>query len=393
MRIRVLAALLAILVLPAALPATPAGAASASASRNVRVCAATAPRGYATCLAIQRLGASGQSSFPTPGGLTPADLRAAYRLPAVSSGAGRGQTIAVVDAFGYADAEADLASYRAQFGLPRCASADGCFRKVDQRGGTSYPAFDLGWSQETALDLDMVSATCPQCSILLVEADSSALINLGRSVQTAVRLGADAVSNSYGGPDVSDTQLGAYFHHPGIAITASAGDDGYEGPSYPSSSRWVTAVGGTSLVRASTTARGWAETAWDGTGSGCSALNAAIPGASAVGTGCTKRAMNDVSAVADPATGVAVFARVGKHRPGWQVYGGTSAAAPIIAGIYGLAANPAAVAPEHVYAHRSALFDVTRGANGTCSPAVWCTARTGWDGPTGLGTPNGIGAF
>ncbi len=202
------------------------------------------------------------------------------------------------------------------------------------------------------------------------------------------------MSNSYGGSDASDAQFGQYYDHPGVAITASAGDSGYVGASYPASSSSVIAVGGTSLTRDSSS-RGWSETVWNnssgGTGSGCSAYNAAIPGASSFDTGCSKRAMNDVSAVADPATGVAVYDTY--QAPGWQVYGGTSASAPIIAGVIGLAGNAGSVTPSTPYANTGELFDVTTGSNGSCSPSQLCTARAGWDGPTGLGTPNGVGAF
>jgi subtilase family serine protease len=171
---------------------------------------------------------------------------------------------------------------------------------------------------------------------------------------------------------------------------ASAGDDGYQGASYPASSSSVIAVGGTSLNRDSSS-RGWSETVWDGTGSGCSSLNAAISGSSDADTGCSGRAMNDVSAVADPNTGVAVYDSY--QSGGWNVYGGTSASSPIIAGVIANAGNSADVTPSTPYAHADALNDVTSGDNGSCSPTQLCTARAGWDGPTGLGTPNGTGAF
>jgi subtilase family serine protease len=237
----------------------------------------------------------------------------------------------------------------------------------------------------------MVSAICPNCKITLVEADTNSFANLGAAENTAASR-ANVVSNSFGGSDASDATFGSFYNHPGIAITASSGDGGF-GVEYPASSHFVTAVGGTSLQRASNT-RGWTETAWAGAGSGCSAFNTALTGQTGVNTGCSMRAVADVSAIADPNTGVAVFDSTAfQGRSGWLVFGGTSVAAPIIAGVYGLAGNAASIDNNFPYAHTASLFDVTSGSNGSCSPSQLCTARIGWDGPTGLGTPNGSGAF
>ena len=139
-----------------------------------------------------------------------------------------GQTVAVVDAYDDPSAEADLGAYRSFFGLSTCTTANGCFRKVNQTGGASYPSGNLGWAQEIALDLDMVSAVCPNCHILLVEANSAAFSDLGTAVNEAVALGANVVSNSYGGAEWStENQTNvADFDHPGVAITAAAGDGG-----------------------------------------------------------------------------------------------------------------------------------------------------------------------
>ncbi|WP_051969591.1 S53 family peptidase [Kitasatospora azatica] len=329
-----------------------------------------------------------------PFGYGPSDLRSAYNLPAT---AGAGAIVAVVDAFDDPNAAADLAVYRAQYALPSCTTANGCFSKVNENGSPSpLPAADTGWAGETSLDLDMVSAICPNCKILLVEADSTSLSDLGAAVNTAVRLGARYVSNSYGGSENSfdSTFDGQYFNHPGVAITASAGDSGY-GVEYPAASRYVTAVGGTSLIRSATT-RGWSETVWGapaggvGTGSGCSTYDAKPTWQS--DSGCSSRTVADVSAIADPATGVAAYDTYGA--PGWQVYGGTSVSAPIIAGVYALAGTPVtgSYPAAYPYAHPGSLYDVTIGANGACGSYL-CTARTGYDGPTGLGTPHGTSAF
>jgi subtilase family serine protease len=370
----------------------PAGASSNQASsarhHTARLCDATPARGYASCMAVRQTDVKPQLAAVTPAGLGPADLQSAYNLPS----GGSGQTVAIVDAYDDPNAEADLAVYRSTYGLPACTTASGCFSKVNQDGAASpLPAPDAGWAGEISLDLDMVSATCPSCNILLVEADTPTMDNLGTAVNAAVTLGAKYVSNSYGGSEDSsiagaDSQ---YFDHPGVAITASTGDSGY-GASYPATGAHVTAVGGTSLTQDGST-RGWSETAWSGAGSGCSAVIDQPSFQAGVDTGCSSRAEADVSAVADPQTGVAVYDTY--QEAGWNVYGGTSASAPIIASVYALAGSPGSAANADPYANPSALNDVTSGSNGSCSAPVQCEAGPGWDGPTGLGTPNGTGAF
>jgi subtilase family serine protease len=345
---------------------------------------------YARCDAM-RVDANSNGIKPNangPSGLNPADLQSAYNLPSASNG--KGQTIGIVDAYNDPNAESDLATYRSQFGLPACTTANGCFKKVDQNGGTSYPQSNKGWAQEISLDLDMVSATCPNCKILLVEASSTSFTALGASVNTAVKLGANAVSNSYGGNESSgETSAAAYYNHPGVVITASAGDSGY-GAQVPAAYNTVVAVGGTSLTR-SNSARGWSESAWSGTGSGCSAYVSKPSWQK--DTGCGMRTIADTSAIADPNTGVSVYDSYG-GAGGWLVFGGTSVSSPIIASVYGLAGNAASTnAASSLYSHTGNLNDVTTGSNGSCNVAYLCNSGAGYDGPTGLGTPNGVGAF
>jgi subtilase family serine protease len=325
-----------------------------------------------------------------PNGYGPADLRAAYNLTATGSAA---MTVAIIDAYDDPNAESDLTTYRSTYNLPPCTTANGCFRKLNQSGQTSpLPRADAGWAGEISLDLDMVSAICPACHILLVEANSPTIGNLGAAVNTAVNLGAKFVSNSYGGPENGreNTYDNSYYNHPGVVITASTGDNGF-GISYPASGKGVTAVGGTSLTR-DTSARGWTETGWNGAGSGCSTSVAKPAFQTGLTTGCTRRAEADVAAVADPQTGVAVYQTY--DASGWAIYGGTSVAAPIIASVYALAGNPGATDTPNTYpyTHPGSLNDVTTGNNGTCG-APLCTAGPGYDGPTGLGTPQGISAF
>jgi hypothetical protein len=372
------------------------GATGATAGHAQHLCA-TPAKGQAACLSLARTDVMhhlGISPDATPSGYGPTDLQSAYAL---SASAGSGATVAIVDAQDDPNAEKDLGTYRSQYGLPSCTTANGCFRKVDQNGGTSYPTADSGWAGEISLDLDMVSAVCPQCHILLVEATSANMDDLGTAVNRAVTLGAKYVSNSYGGSeDSSDTTSDtSYFNHPGVAITVSSGDSGY-GVEYPAASKYVTAVGGTSLSRASNS-RGWSESVWgtsaggEGAGSGCSAYDTKPTWQT--DTGCSRRTVADVSAVADPNTGLAVYDSYGAS--GWQVYGGTSASSPIIASVYALAGTPAAgtVPASYLYSHTANLNDVTSGANGSCGSSYLCTAKAGYDGPTGLGTPNGTAAF
>ena len=322
----------------------------------------------------------------TPSGLNPVDLRSAYN---VTSNGSATITVAIVDAYGYANAESDLGTYRAQFGLPACTTANGCFKKVNESGSTSsYPRDNAGWDQESALDLDMVSAMCPNCKILLVEATTASSADLGASVNTAASLGAHVISNSYGGGESGAASFDHYYTHPGVAITASSGDSGF-GVQYPASSPNVIAVGGTHLVKSSTT-RGWTETVWTGGGSGCSTVFAKPSWQH--DTLCSKRMEADVSAIADPNTGVSVFGP-GGHGSAWSVFGGTSVAAPLVAGVYGNNGGSVTAGSNPYGAAAGALNDVTSGTNGSCGGTYFCTAGVGYDGPTGLGTPNGITAF
>ncbi|MGA8112156.1 MAG: hypothetical protein WCA46_00685 [Actinocatenispora sp.] len=366
-------------------PAAAQSPGSTAASPSVeRLCSQPSKPHEMACMALRRTGIHPN----VPSGYGPSDLKSAYKLPTGGSGA----TVAIVDAYDDPSAESDLAQYRSTYGLSACTTANGCFKKVNQNGQTSpLPSADSGWAGEISLDLDMVSATCPSCHILLVEADSANDTPLFTSINTAVSMGAKYVSNSWGGDEVSDqTSIDSqYLNHPGVAITVSSGDNG-NGAEYPATSKYVTAVGGTSLSHSSNS-RGWTESAWSGAGSGCSAYDAKATWQN-VTTGCSKRAEADVSAVADPNTGVAVYQTYGGS--GWAVYGGTSASAPIIASVYALAGTPGAsdYPAAYPYSHASNLFDVTSGNNGSCG-APMCKAGAGWDGPTGLGTPNGTAAF
>lgn len=294
-------------------------------------------------------------------GLHPADLQSAYALPAQNSG----KRVAVVVAYDDPTAESDLNVYRTAFGLPACTSSNGCFTKITQSGSASpLPAANAAWAQEAALDLEMVSAACPNCRITLVEANSNGLRDLGSAVNTAVATGAVAVSNSYYAAEwPGETAIDASYHHSGVAMTASSGDN--TGAVYPAASPYVTAVGGTSLTGS---AGAWKQTAWTYGGHGCSAYEKRPAWQN--GTGCKTRAAVDMAAVGDPQTGVAMYDTTGG---GWLVAGGTSAGAPLIAAAYALSGNPRG--PGYSYSHRSGFTDI---------------APAGYDQPTGLGAPRGL---
>jgi IPT/TIG domain len=422
----VLTLLLAVAVFAIALGAS----STASGYRAKRSCGQPPP-GRAACLAMRLLvepagGARPQArtrrsavrtlerTKPYPGFLTPEMLHDAYELPGETP-EGATQTIAVVDAYDDPTAEADLAVYDKQFGLPPCTAEDGCFTKVNQKAEPSpLPKVEGGWASEISIDLQMAHATCQNCKLLLVEADSEKFSDLGAGVKAAAKLGASEISNSYGGTEEpSDSSTAASdYHHPGIVVTASSGDCGYlnsgclrssRGANFPADSAEVLSVGGTALSESGGI---WTSSAWSEGGSGCSEVFTAPPWQSEVAafaaTGCgSGRAIADVSAIGDPSTGVDVYDSTPEEPrvpTGWGVWGGTSVAAPIIAAEFALAGgangvpDPAATIYRHA-GEASSLFDVITGSNGECEAHTICAAGPGFDGPTGLGSPRGLGAF
>jgi len=386
---------------PASSRAQNASKVHSPASDVRRACAVENSPGMMACMVMvrtdikQRNEAQLGNKTPTGYGYGPSDLQSAYHLPSTTDGAG--ESVAVVDAYNDPTAVSDVATYRSAWGLPACNTTTeaGCLTVVNQEGAASPLPTDAGttgWGTEESLDVDMVSAICPKCHIYLVEADTQSTVNLGTGVDAAVNvLKVDFVSNSYGGHQ-STNDLGydtKYYKHKGVAIVASAGDNGYK-VIYPAASTFVTSAGGTSLRKVSN-ARGWTETVWSGTGSGCSDFEAKPSWQT--DTGCKRRTDNDVAAVANPGTGVAVYDTYDEG--GWFEVGGTSVSSPIITSIFALAGKPAAgtFPSSYPYAHTSDLYDVTKGSNGTCKKAYLCNGEKGYDGPTGWGTPDGLGAF
>ncbi|HEY2505824.1 MAG TPA: ricin-type beta-trefoil lectin domain protein [Streptosporangiaceae bacterium] len=361
-----------------------------------------------------------------PAGYGPFQLQSAYNLPANASG--MLQTVAVVTPFDDPTAAADLATYRTQFSEWPCPqttslASPACFTEINESGalitptsGTA-PAANATWALRTSAQLDAISAVCPNCRVLLVEVSSAGIADVGAGVNEAVSNGANIVTTAVSQPETSEDPAwdSEYFDHPGVAITAAAGDTGYggDGVGYPAASEYVTAVGGTTLTQAGTGScpaatagnRPWCETAWNDAGatvSGCSLYDPEpswqLSGIPAADTACgSLRTVVDVAADADPATGIAVY---DSGDGGWQDAGsagtgGTSVAAAIIAGVYALAGTPAAgtYPAAYPYQHPTGLNDVTSGSTGTCTPAYLCTAGSGYDGATGLGTPRGVAAF
>lgn len=334
-------------------------------------------------------------------GYSPCNIQSAYDLTSVSASGGKGSVVAVVDAYDDPNAASDLATYRSNFGLPPCTTANKCFKKLNQTGQQkNYPAADAGWASEISLDLDMVSADCPNCKIRLIEANSNGFGDLFSAISEAVKLGARVVSDSWGGgessAEVSEDQT---LDAPGVAFTFSSGDGAYQaGVQYPSSSDYVTSVGGTELTPDSAVKRGWDESTWvntstspptQGSGSGCSAYEGKP--AWQTDAGCTMRTTADMSMVAANVLGYDSY-----QASGWYYEFGTSVSTPLVAGLYGLAHNASSIAVpvSAAYAAPSKDFnDITTGSTGTCSPSYLCNAGPGYDGPTGLGTPKGIGAF
>jgi subtilase family serine protease len=372
-----------------------------------QVCPQPATPGVMQCSIVVHSQASVQpANKPASAALSAGQLRSAYGLSKAAQASNKG-TVAIVDAYSDWHAAADLAKYRSYYGLGACTTSSKCLRVVNQKGTTAwYPKGNSGWAEEESLDLDMVSAICPKCKIILVESNATTIGSLTAAEDTAVRLGAKFISNSWGGPEFNtQASYDSHFERPGVAITVASGDDGY-GVQYPASSPDVTAVGGTTLWmkgRTRTEEKVWNLGAFDGTGSGCSAVEPQRTWQASDNSDCTSnRIDNDVAADADPRTGPAVYdsyPEPGVGLPkGWQQLGGTSASSPIIAAVYALA-NPGgkpatgSFPTEFPYQASSGLRDITIGSDGSCGGSYLCTAETGYDGPTGLGVPSGVNAF
>jgi subtilase family serine protease len=401
-------------------PSVSAAGQASGSSHWVYACG-TFTRGKLHCLVIKNTAAHPTAqtvrpnAIPAGNGYGPSQLQSAYDLTAASGADGSGTTVAVVDAYNDPTAASDLATYRSAAGLPALTS--GQFTQYNQEGETSpLPATapaDDDWTLEESLDVDMVSAICPLCKIDLVEANNDSGTGLYVAEETAATtLGAKYISNSWGGSETSTdtTDDSEYFGVSGVVYTASAGDSAYSGGViYPATSPHVVSVGGTTL-NTSSNSRGWTESVWEtssseGTGSGCSAFEPQPSWQASISilkAACADRVDNDVAADADPNTGAAVYDTTNGNG-GWNEVGGTSESSPIIASVFALAGNNGNGgnnAADSIYTHTADLNEVTASSNGTCTPpaadSVLCTATGAantYNGPTGWGTPEGLGAF
>jgi subtilase family serine protease len=345
--------------------------------------------------------------------LTPQQLHSAYSLPCSPGGfVGQtcttpttfGPTIALIDAYYTSTIQNDLNTFDKQYSLPVCNQENGCLQIVNENGGANVTATsNSSWSLEESLDVQTAHAICQTCKILLVQANSSSFSDLGTGVATAAKLGAIAISNSYGASEFSgETGYDSFYTHPGVGVFASAGDSGY-GTEYPAASQGVIGVGGTTLsIYTDNSYAG--ETVWPDTGSGCSfyesanAFQQSVPNWSQSGCGGFK-AVSDVAMDADPNTGVDVYdsTRYENYTGWWQV-GGTSLSSVIAASVFAMAYTPTDSSIKYIvqllYQNNTPLnfHDVLSGSNGSCG-TIMCNGATGYDGPTGLGSLLGIGGF
>jgi subtilase family serine protease len=372
-----------------------------------RACQWPPAPGTASCFALYQAqtsvnraiarGLSGKVARPQ--GLTPKQIESAYRLPVSRQSH---QTVAVSIAYNTPHLAYYLRVYREYFGLPPCTVKSGCFKVVNQYGGSRKlpPSGRLsGWDLEVTLDVSMISVACPHCHILVVEANNDNLGPLGQTERTAARLGAQVISNSYGQPENGLAMTYAHdyrlTHH---TVVVASGDSGFTSANFPANLASVTAVGGTELTR-SHDRRGWREAVWNNyAGAGSSGCSAYVPRpAWQHRVQCPGRTIADVAAVA---WNVPIY---NKAWGGWITVGGTSVAAPLIAGIYGLAGNGAKVTTKNLYQHPRSFNHIGIGNNAwnfapmspkiRCGNDYLCVATPGYNAPTGLGTPHGIRAF
>ena len=351
------------------------GGGAANAHSAARVCPGS-PIGTASCHALVVTDGVGNPNASTsPTGLSPGTIKSVYNY-STSSTAGAGQTIAIVDAYDDPTAESDLATFSSQYELPACTTANGCFKKVDQNGGSSYPRKDAGWALEISLDVQWAHAIAPGAKILLVEASSNSFTNL-LAAEDYAKMHAGYVSNSWGGSEFSgESSYDSHFAQSGVSFFVSSGDSGLPAQ-YPSASPNVISVGGTTLNFSGSSFL--SETGWSGSGGGCSLYETANGSQSSGQVNCNgKRATPDVSLDADPASGVSVYDTTRyQGQSGWFRVGGTSASSPMWAAR--AASAGVTVNSGYVYGNSISYRDITAGNNGA-------SALVGYDLVTGLGS-------
>jgi subtilase family serine protease len=357
--------------------------AAAKSEHAQPVCPGPVAAGFTHCHAWVRPNVS-----KSPTGLSPATIKSVYGF-STSSTAGAGKTIAIVDAYDDPTAESDLGVFSSQYGLPACTTANGCFKKVNQTGGSKLPKANSGWALEISLDVQWAHAIAPGAKILLVEANSNSFTNL-LAAEDYARAHAQYVSNSWGGSEFSgETSYDSHFAQSGVSFFVSSGDAGLPAE-YPSASPNVISVGGTTLHFSGGSFS--SETGWSSGGGGCSAYEtatAAQAGFSNNGKGYTqvncggKRATPDVSLDADPASGVSVYDSTRyQGQSGWWTVGGTSASSPMWAAR--AADSTKVVDSAYVYGSNIAFRDITSGNNGASCLVGFdlCSGRGSWTGTT-----------
>jgi subtilase family serine protease len=359
------------------------GGLAIAATHSRKVCTTNPPAGTARCHAIILTGNDSVTPMTSAGpqGYGPSTFKAAYGVHGNSTA-----HIAVIDAYDAPTITNDLANFSKAYGLPvlpACTSMSqgSCFEKLSQTGSNRYPATNSSWAVETSLDVESAHGMCPGCRISLIEAASASMSNLTAALDTAIAGGARVVSNSYGGPEsASEAVYDRHYAKPGVSLVVSSGDNGY-GVNYPAASPNVVAVGGTTLKMSGSRVAG--ETVWDGAGSGCSQFEPKP--AWQHDKKCAARSIADVAADADPNTGAAIYDSYPTGgRSGWFTVGGTSLAAPLVAGII---ATSGTIGAQPAYLYNNAanvIRDITTGSNGSCAIYL-CKATAGYDGPTGLG--------
>jgi subtilase family serine protease len=393
-----LAGLVAVLWQSLALGGTMMPAPSGPPLPKTQAVCSDASTGAAACTAKVRADkAGGVKPYATfnalPAGYSPQQLRTAYGITVQGN-----SSIAVVTAYDSPNIKRDLDTYDSAFHLPsfpNCTSAgqSACFSKVNEYGGNWYPFRNRGWALETDLDVEMAHAMCPGCRLTLVEANSPYFTDLMQAVDQAVNSGGKVVSMSWGSSEFStESSYDSHFSNSGVEFVAASGDGGYQ-TAWPAASPNVLSAGGTSLFLDSAGNRTSPESVWGGSGSGCSFYESKP--AWQKDAGCLSRTMNDAAADADPYTGAAVYSSYSPYGTGWFIIGGTSLSAPMIGGI--IADAPAPVSQSaffnSLYGAKSGLNDISAGNNGSCSPGYLCSAGTGYDGPSGAGSPIGLSAF
>jgi subtilase family serine protease len=333
-------------------------------------------------------------------GFTAQQLQKAYNLTK-KLGKGGNVKVALIEVGDYASATSDLATYRTQYGLGTANLAR--YNSSGQQSNYPPSCQQASWCVETALDMDMVSASCPKCTIYIMEAQDT-IGDLEATEQEAVKLGATVLSNSWSclnNWDCGDPNFQNSFSTKGIAYLASTGDYAYNTIGGPSVLPTVIGVGGTQLLASGNK---FTESVWVDASSGCgsaSVVGQNVPKPSwQTDPGCSSRTDGDISSESGCRPGVAMYSGL---YGGWITECGTSVASPFLAGVVALSGNAAKMnGGEYVWTMsakqmKARLHPVLTGNNGSCGGSYLCTAGTGqfgnYSAPAGWGSPKNVKAL